>query len=125
MIKLNSREFDRAVRRAIRRIPGEIRVHLENVLISVQTRPSRELLENMGLSPGRSLLGVYLGASLMERSSIHPPLYPDTIVIFQKPLEEMCRTVEELEKQIEITVVHEIAHFIGIGEKRLVELGYE
>jgi predicted Zn-dependent protease with MMP-like domain len=53
-----------------------------------------------------------------------PPLSPDTIFLFQGPLEEMAETVEELEEQIEITVVHEVAHYIGMDEERLAELGY-
>jgi len=53
-----------------------------------------------------------------------PPLYSDTIFIFQEPLEAMCETVEELEEEIELTVVHEIAHYFGISEERLEELGY-
>ncbi len=52
------------------------------------------------------------------------PLYPDTIFIFQEPLEQMCETRKELEREIEITVVHEVAHFLGIEEERLAELGY-
>ena len=51
--------------------------------------------------------------------------YPDTIKIFQEPLEEMCQTLDELEEEIEITVVHEVAHFIGMTEEELAELGYE
>ena len=61
---------------------------------------------------------------MIERSITAPPLYPDTIFLFQGPLEEMCETVEELEEQIEITVVHEVAHYIGMDEERLAELGY-
>ena len=61
----------------------------------------------------------------MERSTFEPPLYPDTIFIFQEPIEEMCNTIEELEREIEITVVHEVAHYLGMSEERLVELGYE
>lgn len=125
-MKLSRREFDKVVQRAIRRIPEEIRDRLENILISVQDRASADLLEEMGLEPDYPLLGVYTGASLMERSSFYmPPLYPDTIFIFQKPLEEMCRTVEELEEQIEITVVHEIAHYLGMTEEELAAPGYE
>jgi len=124
-MKLSRKDFDRAVQRSIRRIPHEIRRHLDNVLISVQDHPAPEILEAMGLPPGEPLLGLYQGASLFERSPIYPPLYPDTILIFQKPLEDMCQTIGELEEQIEITVVHEVAHFIGIDEERLIELGYE
>jgi predicted Zn-dependent protease with MMP-like domain len=123
-MKLNQKDFDRAVRRAIDRIPGEIREHLENVVITVRKRPSRQMLDELGMTPDDPPLGLYQGASLMERSVFAPPLYPDTIFIFQNPLEQMCDTLEELEQEIEITVVHEIAHFLGIGEDRLTELGY-
>jgi len=124
-LKLNEMEFDRVVKRAIKRIPSEIRHHLRNILISVQKRPSKDVLEEVGLSYNEPLLGLYSGVSLKDRSSISPPMYPDTIILFQEPLEKMCDTVEELEEQIEITVVHEIAHFIGISEERLADLGYE
>ena len=123
-LKLNEMEFDRVVKRAIKRIPSEIRHHLQNILISVQKRPSKDVLEEVGLSYNEPLLGLYTGVSLKDRSSNYPPMYPDTIILFQEPLEKMCETVEELEEQIEITVVHEIAHFLGISEERLAELGY-
>jgi predicted Zn-dependent protease with MMP-like domain len=124
-MKLNQKEFDRAVRRAIEHIPEEIRAYLENVIITVRRRPSKAMLEELGATADDPPLGLYQGASLMERSVFAPPLYPDTIFIFQEPLEQMCGTIEELEEEIEITVVHEIAHFLGMGEERLAELGYE
>jgi len=123
-MKLSDKAFDRIVRRAIHRIPREIRDHLDNVLISVQKRPSRHMLEEMGLPADEPLLGLYEGVSQAERSVFDPPLFPDTIFLFQEPLEEMCRTTEDLEEQIEITVVHEMAHALGMSEERLAELGY-
>lgn len=122
--RLSNKEFEKIVKRSIRRIPPEIRRHLDNILITVQRRPSQDLLEEVDLPAGESLLGLFTGVPLMERSVIEPPLYPDTIFLFQEPLEEICETTEELEEQIEITVVHEIAHAIGISEERLLELGY-
>jgi predicted Zn-dependent protease with MMP-like domain len=124
-LKLTAKEFDRIVTRAIRRIPRELRDYLDNVLIAVKQRPSREILEEMDLPPDEPLLGVFQGVSMMERSVTSPPLFPDTIFLFQEPLEKMCDSLEELEEEIEITVVHEIAHFFGISEERLAELGYE
>ena len=124
-MKLSQNEFDRAVRRAIKRIPREIRDQLENVVITVRKRPSKDMLDELGVTADKAPLGLYQGASLMERSVFAPPLYPDTIFIFQEPLEQMCGTLEELEEEIEITVVHEIAHFLGIDDERLAELGYE
>jgi predicted Zn-dependent protease with MMP-like domain len=123
-MKLSQKEFDRIVKRAIRRISPEIRQHLKNVVISVRERPTRKMLREMGLEPDELLLGVYRGVSLIKRSVTSPPLFPDTIILFQEPLEETCETKEKLEKQIEITVVHEVAHFVGISEERLEELGY-
>lgn len=123
-MKLSQKEFDRAVRRAFKRIPAEIRDHMENVVLTVRRRPSQEMLDDVGMSRDNPPLGLYQGASLMERSVFAPPIYPDTIFIFQEPLEEMCTTLEELEREIEITVVHEVAHFLGMSEEHLVELGY-
>ena len=124
-MKLSQKQFDRAVRQAVGRIPKEIREYLANVVISVRKRPSKEMLDQMGVPPDDTLLGLYQGDSLLERSFFSPPPFPDTIFIFQEPLEEMCDTLEGLEREIEITVVHEIAHFLGIEENRLEELGYE
>jgi predicted Zn-dependent protease with MMP-like domain len=79
----------------------------------------------MDMDPNEPLLGLYWGVPLTERTVTSPPDFPDTIFLFQTPLEEMCATIEELEEEIEITVVHEIAHAVGISEDRLVELGYD
>jgi predicted Zn-dependent protease with MMP-like domain len=124
-MKLSNAEFDRIVKQAIRRIPEEIRQHLDNILITVQKRPAPDMLEEMGYPPDEPLLGVYWGVPLNERSVAEPPLYPDTIYIFKEPLEEMCASREELEEEIEITVAHEVAHYLGMSEDRLAELGYD
>jgi predicted Zn-dependent protease with MMP-like domain len=124
-MKLGQKEFDRAVQRAYNRIPAEIRERMTDVVLTVKRRPDPEMLEELGYPPDEPLLGLYEGASLGERSFFSPPpLHPDTIYIFQEPLEEMCEGLAELEREIEITVVHEVAHFLGIGEERLEELGY-
>ncbi|MCK9197533.1 MAG: metallopeptidase family protein, partial [Syntrophales bacterium] len=114
-----------AVKRAIDRIPKEIRSRLDNIVISVQPRPSRDMIRELALPPGDPLFGVYWGVSLPERSETSPPLFPDTIFIFQEPLEDACRSLAELEEEIEITIVHEIAHFLGMTEEQLAALGYE
>jgi len=124
-VKVGGRAFDRIVKSAIRRIPEEIRCHLENLVITVREELSEEMAREMDIDREEGLLGLFQGVPLIERSISAPPLFPDTIFLFQGPLERMCSTVEELEEQIEITLVHEVAHFIGMGEERLAELGYE
>lgn len=122
--RLSGKIFDRIVREAIARIPEEIRRHLENILIAVQPRPGADILEEAGLPPGETLFGLYRGVPLTARSATDPPLYPDTIYLFQEPLEEYCATREELIEEIEITVVHELAHFLGLRDDQLDALGY-
>jgi predicted Zn-dependent protease with MMP-like domain len=123
-IRLSSAEFDRVVAQAVDRIPEELRGHLVNLVISVQPRPSLELLAEMGFAPDEELFGIFIGVPLTERSVTDPPLYPDTIQIFQEPLETYCLDLEELIEEIEITVVHEIAHFLGFDDDQLEALGY-
>ena len=84
----------------------------------------QDLLEEMGMQADDLLLGVYEGVPLPERTVWQPPLYPDVIFLFQEHLEEVCDTLEDMEREIEITVVHEVAHFLGMDEERLAELGY-
>lgn len=126
MITVSPEEFDAIATRAIERIPEELRQFLENVVISVQKEPSPDLLEEMGMDPDEdTLLGLYQGVALTDRSVTEPPMFPDTIFLFQEPIEEICDTIEDLEDEIEVTVVHEIAHYFGIDEDRLAELGYD
>jgi predicted Zn-dependent protease with MMP-like domain len=122
--KLTTEAFAHVVEQAIARIPEELRKRMENILISVKQQPDTEMLEEMGLAPDEPLFGIYWGVPLTERSLADPPLYPDTIYIFQQPLEAFCTSREELLEEIEITVVHEIAHLFGFSEADLKALGY-
>jgi predicted Zn-dependent protease with MMP-like domain len=122
---VTQQKFDEIVRRAIRRIPREIRTHLDNLVICIEQRPSRKLLKEMAVPHDETLLGVYLGDPLTERLATAPPLQPDRIVLFQEPIEDCCDTAKDMEREIAITVVHEIAHAFGISEERLAELGYD
>jgi predicted Zn-dependent protease with MMP-like domain len=123
-MKLSDRAFDEMVESAIEGLPEEIRQHLDNLVISVRKKPSRAMIRELG-DAAADLLGLFQGVALTERSVTAPPLYPDTIFLFQEALETMCSTLEELREQIEITVVHEVAHFVGMDEERLAELGYD
>ena len=91
---------------------------------TVEERPSRDLLREMDVPPDETLFGVFTGVPLPERSVTEPPLYPDVILIFREPLMDACQSREELEEEIAVTVVHELAHYLGLSEERLEELGY-
>src|SRR5512142_2614235 len=115
--------FVTLVRRALRDIPPPFKDHLRQVDIVVKRRPSRDDLLAAALEPGESMYGFYRGVPLTERGSGYNLVAPDVIQIYQEPLEEDFRSEAELMAEIRRTVLHEIAHFFGIDDDRLDELG--
>ncbi|MCX7982300.1 MAG: metallopeptidase family protein [Syntrophales bacterium] len=124
-MRLSDKEFDEIVKKVIDSLPDHIRSHLENIVISVKKRPTAEMKKTLGIPPEEEVLGFFSGPSRAGQSFFSPFEYPNTIFIFQRPLEDMCATKEELEKEIRITVMHEIAHYLGLDEERLEDLGYD
>lgn len=123
-MRISQREFEDAVEKALAMVPEMFRAQLSNMTITVEDHPSPTLRQEMGIPPDETLFGVFSGIPLPERSPTEPPLYPDVIIIFREPLMAACRSREELEREIAITVVHELAHYMGLSEERLEELGY-
>jgi len=122
MRHMNHRAFEDLVRRAIDTLPGQFLARLENVDIVVADRPAAEQLGAGGLPQGETLLGLYEGVPLVDREN-YGLVVPDKITVFQEPLEEMCRTREDLIEEIRVTVVHEVAHFFGLDDRALREMG--
>lgn len=107
------------------RLPRRFREQLRNVEFVVEERPSIELLREEGLDPRcDTLYGIYQGVPLPERSSLDPPLLPDKITIFAEPLMQDFPDPEELREEIRLTVLHEIAHYFGMDEEEVEDLGY-
>ncbi|MFO7716388.1 metallopeptidase family protein [Desulfosarcina sp.] len=121
---ISRKKFEDAVKRALEMIPEMFHAQLNNMTITVEDLPSQDLLREMEVPPDETLFGLFTGVPLPERSVTEPPLYPDVIIIFRKPLMAACQSFEELEEEIAITVVHELAHYMGLSEQRLEELGY-
>ena len=70
------------------------------------------------------MLGYYYGIPLPERTSQYSGVLPDRILIFRGPLLRLVTSEAELIEEVRITVLHEIAHFFGIDENELDDLGY-
>jgi predicted Zn-dependent protease with MMP-like domain len=122
---LDHREIRKEVARVIDRLPHQFRKQLRNVEFVVEKRPTAALLVAEGLDPrSDTLFGIYQGVPLPERSALDPPLLPDKITIFSEPLRESFSDLEELRAQIRLTVLHEIAHYFGMDEEDIEELGY-
>ena len=116
--------FESLVAKAVELLPEEFREQLDNIDVVVEDMPSRRQIGKQNLSRGYTLLGLYEGVPLTERTSNYGLVPPDKITIFQIPIEESCPSGEETEikNQIRQTVLHEIAHHFGIDDDRLDEI---
>ncbi len=124
---MDKEKFESLVAGAVELLPEEFKDRLENVDIVVEDLPSRWHLRKSRLGQGYTLLGLYEGVPLTERTTNYGLVAPDKITIFQKPIEDICRRGDEVEikEQIRKTVIHEIAHHFGIDDKRLKEIENE
>jgi predicted Zn-dependent protease with MMP-like domain len=121
---LSDHEFEELVVAALDTLPEDLLTLMDNIEVTVEANPNREQLRSVGLTRG-TLLGLYEGIPLTQRnSSSYSIVMPDKITIFQRPIERICRTHEEIVQQVRQTVIHEVAHHFGIGEDRLDELGW-
>lgn len=122
---MNHRDIRQEVARLIDRLPRRFRDQLRNVEFVVEDWPSRELLLEEDLDPDQdTIYGLYQGIPLPERSSLDPPLLPDKITIFAAPLLEDFPDAGELREEIRLTLLHEIAHYFGMDEDEIENLGY-
>lgn len=122
MVRVTDERFEELVREAVESLPPEFLDRLDNVDITVEHEPSRDLLREQGIGRGHTLFGLYQGVPLTHRHSYGSAL-PDKITIYQGPLQRSCHSEEELVDEVRATVAHEIAHHFGIDDDRLHELG--
>ena len=103
------------MRAALDELPAHLAAALENLAVVVEEENPDD----------PDLFGLFQGVPLTERSSVAPPGPPNKISIYRCPLEETFPDPEDLREEIRITVLHELAHYFGIDEDRLMELGYD
>jgi predicted Zn-dependent protease with MMP-like domain len=106
-------EFEALVAEALDGIPDEFARYLDNVSVVVEDEPDEE-----------GLYGLYQGIPLSERTHDFAAALPDRISIYRGPLVRDFRSRAQIRRQIRLTVVHEIAHFFGLDERRIRRLGY-
>ena len=117
--------FDRLVDRAVTGIPNPFRAALDEIALVIADEPSPEQLRENGLKPDETLYGLYEGVPLGEWGGDSVPV-PTRIIIFRLPLEEDFPDPEDLADEVRITILHELAHHLGIeDEDRLAELGID
>ena len=111
---MDDEEFEEHVRRALDGLPPDVARAIDNVAIVVREEHPDD----------PDLFGLYEGVPLPERSAQRAGSLPDRIAVYRRPLVESFTDPQELEREIRITVLHELAHYFGIDEDRLADLGY-
>jgi len=115
MLTLNHDDFERLVIDQLDLLPDDMVDGLDNVIFVVEDRPEDGTLDTLGL---------YDGVALTERGQYGFGEMPDRIILFREPLLAISSDLDELRDEVHVTLVHEIAHFYGIDDDRLHELGW-
>ena len=124
--RMRRNAFEKVVREAMGSLPAELRAHLKEVPIVVQDLPEKSvLLDGEGDPISPSVQGLFIGRSLREQSVFDPPDVPPTIFIYQRNLERLCYSREELIHEISLTLYHELGHYLGLEEDELEARGLE
>lgn len=115
MIEMDAPRFEALVADELDRLPDEMVDGLDNVVFVVEDRPEDGTLD---------LLGLYDGLALTERGQYGLGDLPDRIIVYRESHLDVCDDLEQLRDEVHTTLVHEIAHFYGIDDDRLHELGW-
>jgi predicted Zn-dependent protease with MMP-like domain len=108
-------DFEHLVEEAMATVPSEFVHQLHNVAVMV---------EDWSPAGGPELYGLYEGVPLTKRGNWYTGTLPDRITIYRQPILRHSRTRAEVAARVRSTVLHEIGHYFGIGDRRLHELGY-
>jgi len=110
---MDREDFEGLVAEAMTSIPARFRKLIENLTVMVEDDPP----------PGRPLLGLYHGVPYTRRGpSFYGNIPPDVIVIYQRPIESICRTREEIRDKVVEVVLHEVGHYFGLEEDDLRDI---
>ena len=131
MIRMSRSEFVRLVRQAYKDVPPKVKQSLANLDISVEEWPDPAMVgpgvfeggDREAAGGDASLFGLYIGVPLPERQGVGPEL-PDRIVIYRQPILQSCKNLADARKEIRITLLHEVGHYLGMDEEDLHRLGY-
>jgi predicted Zn-dependent protease with MMP-like domain len=116
---MTRRQFEALVDSALRTLPRAFREKLANVAVVVEDWADDATLEEMGIEPPDTLYGLYRGVDITRRDSSYGNVLPDTIHIYQGPIEEDCVDREEMEHLVRDVVAHEVGHYFGLDDETM------
>ncbi len=121
MVEVNDDEFQALIDDALGTLPQAYVSRLKNVAILYEHDPTPEQRQKLALRSDQTLFGLYEGVPLPQRQG-GTTLLPDKITLFINPLCVSAASVDELKEHIRHTLWHEMAHYFGLGHKRIQEL---
>lgn len=116
---MNRTQFETLVESALKKLPRQFREKLANIAVVVEDWADEDTLREMDIEPPDTLYGLYRGVDLTRRDSGYGNVLPDTIHIYQGPIEEDCGDPEEMADLVREVVVHEIGHYFGLDDETM------
>jgi predicted Zn-dependent protease with MMP-like domain len=120
-VNLDDATFSAALDAAVANLPRSIRERIEGVSLQIEDFPDLDLVRGERISP--QTLGLFIGVPRTEALQTDQPLDLDRIMLFKKNLEKICQDEEDLIDQIQVTLRHEVGHYLGLDEDDLERLG--
>lgn len=124
MISVSEEEFSSLMEEALHTIPEPFKSKIENLVFMAEPYPSEADLGRVGLTDKYMLLGIYSGVPYTYRNTYYMNTTPDRIILFQRNIERVCNTMDELKEKVREVLVHEIAHYFGMNEDEVRAAGY-
>jgi predicted Zn-dependent protease with MMP-like domain len=123
---LDRKHFINVVAEVLDSLPERFRTRVRNVAVLVEDLPpqppGRKRPRSLGRHPRRLVLGMFHGVPLTRKSVFDLSAGPDYIVLYQKNIEAICSTDDEIRQQIRQTVLHELGHYFGMSEAELEDV---
>jgi len=116
---MNRAKFEGLVDRALRKLPRRFRERMGNIAVVVEDWPDAQTLEEMGIEPPDTLYGLYRGIDITRRDSFYGNVLPDTIHIYQGPIEEDCVDEDDMVDLVREVVEHEVGHYFGLDDETM------
>ncbi|MCX7731967.1 MAG: metallopeptidase family protein [candidate division WOR-3 bacterium] len=121
---MDSGQFLQLVEEVVQNLPDFFTSRIKNLSVMVMPVAPPELAQELGRHPW-SILGVYQGIPYNRRGPFYGNVLPDTIVIFQQPIEARCRNEQEIRELVRRVTIHEIGHYFGLSDEELYRLERE
>lgn len=119
---MNRERFEKLVEEALAGLPREFKKLIDNLVVMVEEEAPFDVYRRTASPTFSRILGTYQGVPYTRRGPYYGNIAPDIITIYQRPIEEICTSDEEIKEQVQKTVLHEIWHYFGRTDREIEEL---